>query len=150
MIASHRRGWVAAIVLMAFCARATQVFAADDAGLGSFFRDALGIGAEPQAAPSPVFESPAERPVTIRRKRIRTAGSRQVKIAVGPVAPVSIYDDRTLRAGDAVMTKTGLRVFIGGHGAPYSDADFAALSDTDGLPRQVQKELVALNKGPHG
>lgn len=149
MNARQRRGMAAAVVLAAFCAPATQVSAADDAGIGAFFRDALGLGADQPAAP--VYDSPAERPVIVRRKRVHTAAPRpQVKIAVGPVAPVSIFEDRTLKPGDAVMTKKGLRVFVGRHSAPYSDADFATLSQFDGLPKQIEKELVAINKAPHG
>ena len=146
----RRAGLVGLLAGIALCAPATRGVAADDAGIGAFFRDQLGIGAEPQAA-APNYDLPEDRPIIVRPRRTHSVARRpEVKIAVGPVAPVSIYEDKTLKRGDAVMTKTGVRVFLGGHGAPYTEADFAALSDTDGLPKQVEKALVVINKAPRG
>lgn len=136
-------------MVMVLCAPATRGLAADDAGIGAFFREQFGIGAEPQAAPS--YDLPEDRPIIVRPRRSRVVARRpEAKIAVGPVAPVSIYEDRTLKRGDAVMTKTGVRVFVGGHGAPYTEADFAALPDAEGLPKQVQKALLVIDKAPRG
>lgn len=150
--ASTRRkaGAVGLAVAIGLCAPATRGLAADDAGLGAFFREQFGIGEEPQQA-APAYDVPEDRPIIVRPRRTHAVSRRpQVKIAVGPVAPVSIYEDRTLKAGDAVMTKTGVRVFLGGHGAPYTEADFSALSDAEGLPKQVQKALLVIDKAPRG
>jgi hypothetical protein len=139
-------GRLALAVLLSTGLSAHSVMAADDAGVGAFFRDQFGIGADP-TPPAPVYDEPVSRPLIVRPHR-RPQRAAAAKIVVGPVAPVSIYNDRTLKVGDAVMTAKGLRVFVGGHGAPYTDADFLAVSDVDGLPKQVQKALLIIDKAP--
>lgn len=145
-----RSGLAAVAAVMTICAPATHVFAADDGGIGAFFRQQFGIGAD-APAPEASYEAPQDRPVIVRPRRVHSAPHPIVaKIAVGPVAPVSIFEDRTLKPGDAVMTKTGLRIFVGGHRAPYTDADFAALDDASGLSKQTQKALLIIDKAPRG
>ncbi|MDX7952485.1 hypothetical protein P7D22_15050 [Lichenihabitans sp. Uapishka_5] len=147
----RRSGLAVLAVAMMICAPVTQGFAADDGGIGAFFRQQFGIGGNDAApAPEPAYEAPQDRPVIVRRRHARPAQVAVAKIAVGPVAPVSIFDDRTLKRGDAVMTKTGLRVFVGGHGAPYTDADFAALDEAPGLSKQTEKALLLIDRAPRG
>jgi hypothetical protein len=122
--------------------------ASDDAGIGAFFREQFGIG-EPAPAQEPAYSLPEDRPIIVRPRRRHVVAHRpEAKIVVGPVAPVSIYDDRTLKAGDAVMTAKGVRVFLGGHGAPYTEADFVALADAEGVPKQVEKALLVIDRAP--
>jgi hypothetical protein len=147
-ITGMRLGRCCALLAALLCATATTTAVkADDAGIAAFFRQQFGIGdgAPEPSVSAPSFDEPVSRPLVVRRHRRPAV---HVEAKVGPVGPVSIYDDRTLRAGDAVMTAKGLRVFVGGHGAPYTDADFVAVSEADGLPRQVEKALLVIDKAP--
>ncbi len=148
--ASVRRmlGAAGLAVVATFCAPASPGMA-DDAGIGAFFREQFGIGGD--APPAPAYEVPDERPITVRPRQSHVVSRRpHAAVAVGPVAPVSIYEDKTLRPGDAVMTKTGVRIFLGGHGTPYTENDFAALSDAEGLSKQTERALFAIDKAPRG
>ncbi|MGH6863958.1 MAG: hypothetical protein ACRECN_06750, partial [Methylocella sp.] len=42
---------------------------------------------------------------------------------VGPVPPTDLMDDESLRRGDAVMTPTGIRIFIGSSGNHHEPED---------------------------
>jgi hypothetical protein len=144
-----RRMRLALAIAAALTVSTTPGRAGDDGGLGAFFREQFGIGQPSDPAPNAVYEVPEDRPITVRPRRRHLVTRRpQAKVAVGPMAPVSIYDDTTLRPGDAVMTAKGVRVFLGGHSAPYTEEDFTALSDAEGLPKQVQKALVVIDKAP--
>ena len=55
--------------------------------------------------------------------------------------PVSIYNDRTLRRGDLVMTAQGLRVFKGSSHFPYRAADFVPLSEASNFVMGNKKQL---------
>ena len=72
----------------------------------------------------------------------------------GKTGPVSIYEDPTLRTGDAVMTKDGMRVFSGARYSPdrpYGDDDFVAVSASKSVAPGLKKTLIELNKlPPHG
>lgn len=59
-------------------------------------------------------------------------------------APV-LLDDDSLREGDAVMTHSGLKVFMGDSGPHHRLEDFAPLSDAKSLPRRVRKILLELD-----
>ncbi|MCW6511048.1 hypothetical protein [Lichenifustis flavocetrariae] len=144
-------GRLVAAAMVALMIPTSAGFAADDGGLGEFFREQFGIGGSQAVQPQQEYDIPEDRPLIVRPHRSRAITRRpQAKVAVGPVAPVSIYQDTTLRAGDAVMTSKGIRVFLGGHSAPYTEADFAALPDAEGLPRQIGKALAAIDKAPRG
>ena len=103
------------------------------------------------SASAPILRLPTSRP-KIDLSSFGRAGITlrvvEAKLVVGPVAPVSIYDDKTLRAGDAVMTAKGVRVFLGSHRMPYTEDDFAALSDAEGVPKPVEKALLIIDKAP--
>ena len=72
----------------------------------------------------------------------------------GKTGPVSSYEDPTLRTGDAVMTKNGMRVFSGtaySPDRPYGDDDFVAVSASKSVTPGLKKTLIELNKlPPHG
>ena len=60
--------------------------------------------------------------------------------------PTDLMHDATLQNGDAVMMKGGLHVYTGEDGGSrHSKADFAALDDVKGMPKQERKALVAMD-----
>jgi hypothetical protein len=64
---------------------------------------------------------------------------------VGPVPPTDLMDDDSLRRGDAVMTPTGIRVFIGDSGDHHAPEDFRKPSEIKGLSKVERKALAALD-----
>ena len=141
---------------------AVQSASADDAGIHDFFSSIFGGG---QAQPAPVYApapayapGPADearqhrssrpRPLTVRLHRPKP----RIVYAEAPTkpAPVSIYEDRTLRRGDAVMTAKGVRIFAGSSSWPYSDGDFVALRDAGPVNKDMSKVLAQLDKLPRG
>lgn len=63
----------------------------------------------------------------------------------GPLAPTDLMDDESLRPGDAVMTPTGIRIFVGSSGSHHEPDDFRTLSEIKGLPKRERKALAALD-----
>ena len=60
---------------------------------------------------------------------------------------VVTYDpmrDATLRHGDAVMTPSGIKIFIGPSGDHHEPEDFRKPSEIKGLPKVERKALAAL------
>ena len=127
------------------------------AGDGGFFGflSSLGGGASPAPAEAPPSAEP-ERPLTVRpfRKKHNARAALAHMSVPGKTGPVSIYEDPTLRTGDAVMTKDGMRVFSGAHYSPdrpYGDDDFVAVSASKSVTPGLKKTLIELNKlPPHG
>ena len=64
---------------------------------------------------------------------------------VGPVPPTDLMDDESLRRGDAVMTPTGIRIFIGSSGDHHEPEDFRKPSEIKGLSKGERKALAALD-----
>ncbi len=64
---------------------------------------------------------------------------------VGPLAPTDLMDDDSLRRGDAVMTASGIRIFIGSSGDHHEPEDFRKLSEISGLSKIERKALAALD-----
>jgi hypothetical protein len=64
---------------------------------------------------------------------------------VGPVPPTDLMDDDSLRRGDAVMTPSGIRIFIGSSGDHHEPEDFRKPSEIKGLPKVERKALAALD-----
>jgi hypothetical protein len=64
---------------------------------------------------------------------------------IGPLAPIDLMDDESLRPGDAVMTPTGIRIFIGASGNHHEPDDFRKLSEIKGLPKRERNALAALD-----
>ena len=134
------------------------------AGDGNFFdqifggrQDAAPVQPQYAPAPAPVDEGGGEaryvrhpdrrasRPLTVRLHRPKVA-----HVAQAPTKPgkVSIYEDTTLRRGDAVMTVKGMRIFAGSRSWPYSEHDFVTVSDAGRLDKDLQKTLLALDSLP--
>ena len=152
-----RRSARLAIAAGAILAAAHGASAGDDAGVHQFLTAIFGV----QPAPEPVTAPPEEaapvrpRPHRLRARpltvRLRPAKPRIV-VARAPTKPatVSIFEDRTLRRGDAVMTARGLRVFAGSNAWPYSAGDFVSLDDARQFSRDMTKVLAQLDRVPRG
>jgi hypothetical protein len=69
---------------------------------------------------------------------------------VGPLAPTDLMDDDSLRPGDAVVTPTGIRIFIGSSGSHHAPEDFRKPSEIKGLPKRERKALAALDAQDSG
>jgi len=79
----------------------------------------------------------------------RLSARRKMVIAdnhpVGPVPPTDLMDDDSLRPGDAVMTASGIRIFIGPSGDHHAPEDFRKPSEIKGLSKVERKALAALD-----
>ena len=86
------------------------------------------------------------RPLTVRLRKAAT----KIAFTQSPTKPgkVSIYEDRTLRRGDAVMTAEGVRVFIGSSSWPYAAGDFVALTTAKNLNKDTVKVLAEVDRLP--
>ena len=151
-----------------FLAAATGA-SADEGGLGGFLASIFGGQAQqaasaprpdPSAAPRHTRISIRDRHLPIRPStvplrpltvRLRQATPRLV-FAQAPTKPgkVSLYQDRTLRRGDAVMTAEGVRVFVGSSSWPYTAGDFVALQDAKNVDRGASRVLALLDRLPRG
>ena len=87
--------------------------------------------------------------------RLRPAAEPQVifpKLIVLPKPPrpalVSIYQDRTLRTGDAVMMADGIHVFHGTGVWPHRPRDFAPLTSVAMLDWRLRQTLNDLDRNP--
>ena len=58
----------------------------------------------------------------------------------------ALLKDKTLVAGDIVVTEKGVYVFAGARKFPYRESDFVPLSKARGLPRQVATYLAGINR----
>lgn len=127
---------------------------AEDGGIFGFLRALGGGDAPPAAAPAAEAPQPHLRPLTVQRSKPHAAAAAKARLARVPTktGPVSIYTDPTLRSGDAVMTKSGVRVFGGAPflpDKPYSDADFIAISGSKAVNPALRKTVTDLNTLPH-
>ncbi len=132
------------------------VAARDSGGAQDFFTQMFSGFANPgavreavpqeSASPAPATQG---RPLTVRMHR-RPARPVSV-VAQTPVKPgkVSIFEDRTLRPGDAVMTPKGIRIFAGSNSWPYREADFVDLAEAHRMDSRVHKILADLDRLPH-
>jgi hypothetical protein len=67
--------------------------------------------------------------------------------ALDPLSPgSSVFDDRTLRHGDAIVTPTGVRIFQAGGRYPYRARDFLPLEAARGLPLDTRRALLAVDR----
>ena len=102
-----------------------------------------------QPLPQPDYAEPASPPLTVRaHKHRRPTGNpvaRTVRYTPEELKKVTIYTDKTLMRGDAVMTAHGVRVFTGSSAWPRTESDFVALAATDKMAKTVRKELTAID-----
>ena len=87
-----------------------------------------------------------------RAPHIRVAAEPQVVFPTPIVLPrpalVSIYQDRTLRDGDAVMMADGIHVFHGAGQWPYRPRDFVKLTFVAALDWHLRQTLDVLDNNP--
>lgn len=149
---------VCAAVALAGLLAAAGPARAEDGGLLGFLSSAFGGGnPAPAAAPTPApSEGEQVRPLTVRRTPRKSSGNGAARARLAHVptktGPVSIYEDPTLRDGDAVMTKSGMKVFAGGRFSadrPYGETDFIAVSESKAVGPNLKKTVIELNKLPH-
>ena len=143
---------VAAALAAACCATLSGVdrASARDDGVLQFFTSVFGGASSGQAAPA---EEGAEqqrlaRPLTVRPRR-----TPRFTVAAVPVKPekVAIFEDRTLRRGDAVMTAKGMRIFMGSGAWPYRSEDFVDLAASGReISKTTERVLADLDKRPGG
>jgi hypothetical protein len=150
---------------------AVQGASADDAGVHDFFSAIFGGGAgsagngeeaRTNSAPaaSPTVDGPIERhhsfrsrPLTVRLHRAPKDASPKLVVSRDvPAKPgkVSIFEDKTLRRGDAVMTSKGIRIFAGSNSWPYVPQDFVSLAEADHMSQDTSKVLAQLDRAPRG
>jgi hypothetical protein len=97
----------------------------------------------------PVFHRHAER--GFHRHEHKLAARRNLSVAdetddsAPPSAPADLMDDDSLRPGDAVMTESGIRIFIGSSGTPHAPQDFRKPSEITGVSKRERKALAALD-----
>lgn len=114
---------------------------ADD-GIMGFFQHVF--GGEQQTVSLPRFD-PDSPPLTVRRARPRRhLAALTPRLTPDELKAVTIYTDRTLSRGDAVMTAKGIRIFNGSGSGPYTDDDFVAVSEGRVSP-VLRKELTAMD-----
>ena len=149
----------AALLLSVALTAAALPAQAEEGGFFGFLSSALG-GGTPAPAPAPAAaprasEGETAPPLTVRRAARKPAGAGRARMARVPTktGPVSILEDPTLRSGDAVMTKDGMKVFAGGRFSPdhpYAETDFVAVSASKSVAPGLKKTVLDLNKLPHG
>jgi hypothetical protein len=127
---------------------------AEDAGIWQFLLNQGGPRYSAPPAPAPYFPPPlfaprlavphfVRRPV-VQRPVVHMRIVRPKAIAHADIpqkGPVSIYNDRTLRRGDSVMTAQGLRVFRGSSHFPYRPSDFVSLTEASKFVLGDKKQL---------
>lgn len=113
-----------------------------------------------QPQPAPAFPSPGPlpgdpnyvhlrrkaKPISLHRAKPAAEKLRVAKGSFGPPLPgPGLMDDDSLREGDAVMTQSGIRVFMGGSSRRHRAEDFASLSDIKSIPKQARNALLAID-----
>jgi hypothetical protein len=141
-----RRAGVAMIAVATLCLFGKAV--AEDAGIWQFLLNQGRQSYSPPPAPylpPPLFAPRLTVPHVVRKPLVHLRVVRPKAIAHADMphtkGPVSIYNDRTLRRGDSVMTAQGLRVFKGASHFPYRAADFVALAEASRFVMGDKKQL---------
>jgi len=97
----------------------------------------------------PVFRRRADHPY--HRHAHALAAHRKVLLAektdypVGPQAPVDLMDDDSLQHGDAVMTQTGIKIFVGYSSDHHRPEDFRKISEIKKLSKRERGAYAALD-----
>lgn len=114
-------------------------------GFLELFGNAFGRG---EPLPQPDWVQPDAPPLTVRPHHLRrphsSGGAQHYDVAA--LKDITIYTDKTLAPGDAVMTATGLKVFHGSRSWPYAEGDFVAIAASGRMSSGIRKELTALDK----
>ncbi len=158
---------VAVLVFSATAMLATIQGAVADDGVTGFLSSIFG-GEAPQQAPAsaPASVLPSQINGTYVRPSVRASRhdhgrtltvrlhktAPKIFMAQAPTKPekVLMFEDRTLKRGDAVMTADGIRVFAGSASWPYTKADFIDLASAKDLNKDTTKVLAEVNRLPRG
>ena len=150
-IGSAGRSAVACGAIAALLSASGVAQARDNGGVAEFFQQVFGGGGGDGGAMSqpgmPSFDGTVSRPLTVRPRKHR----RPVESAhLGPrelasTEKVTIYTDKTLEPGDAVMTEKGMRIFNGSESWPYKEADFGDVSTSRRIAPSLRKQLKAID-----
>ena len=87
------------------------------------------------------------RSLTVRLHDKAPPKSSVAEVPTKPIA-VSIFEDRTLRRGDAVMTANGIRIFAGSSSWPYTAGDFVPLASAKDVSKENVAVLASLDRLP--
>jgi hypothetical protein len=130
-------------------ATVSVAYARDNGGVGEFFQQIFGGG---RSVPQPSYDDQWAPPLTVRaRPRHHSRPSQTAHVSRSPketlaaLKDVTIYTDKTLQRGDAVMTTNGMRVFNGSTSWPYKNDDFVALAKAPKISASVRKQLHAID-----
>ncbi len=140
--------WALSVVAMI---AGPAVKAQADEGIGGFFQQLFGGGSRPavQPLPQPGYFEPDSPPLTVRAHKHRRPSGAQLarakRYTPEELKSVTIYTDKTLVRGDAVMTAKGLRIFNGSDALPHTDDDFVAIASSDRMPKAMRQELTAID-----
>ena len=114
-----------------------------------FFDDLFGGGQAPQQAPATSYDAPPSgdpAPYVIHRQRRKVVAQDDKPVLQ---KTTDIWHDKTLRDGDAVMMKGGLRIYSGSQGSRHVVAsDFQSLDTSDEISRKQKMALLAMD-GTH-
>ena len=144
----------AAALTLACCVTlsAVDTAAARDDGVLQFFSSVFGgAGASSNQVVTP--DDGTDQPRQGRSLTIRPRRKPRLAVAAVPVKPgkVAIFEDRTLRRGDAVMTADGLRIFVGSNSWPHTSDDFVAIAKSGrDVSKTTEKVLAGLDRRPGG
>jgi hypothetical protein len=138
-----------ALALATALSATPAAYARDNGGVGEFFQQLFG-GDETRAPAESGYDESSAPPLTVRARprrhaRPSQAHSRSPKETLAAIKDVTIYTDKTLRRGDAVMTTNGMRVFNGSTSWPYKTDDFVALATAPKLSSSLRKQLHAID-----
>lgn len=128
----------------------TCAASANDGGIFDFFHQAFGGGGSTASRPLPQPDDifPGDHPLTVRahpHRRASSSPSRSPRETLAAIKGVTIYTDKTLARGDAVMTVHGMRVFNGSTSWPYTDVDFVSVSSRTSIPAGIRRQLRAID-----
>jgi hypothetical protein len=102
-------------------------------------------------APQPEPVQPIQRAAPVRKRKPPHLANRTMQLVEKtrpsglPAASREIMDDRSLRDGDAVMTPSGIRIFIGPRGERHRPENFARLGEIKGLGKYERAALAAID-----
>ena len=107
-----------------------------------FFEQLFGL----EPAPSTGYDR-TERPYEPQpyRRAVRPKKAAAVDTKPKRQMPTDLMHDATLRPGDAVMMKGGMRVYEGDDQSKHDKRDFVALEAAPDVPKKPRAELVALD-----
>lgn len=111
-------------------------------GNGPGFRRRVGHAIHGREQVGHVFHG-HEHKFAVRRKLLHA--DKTDHEVVGPQAPVDLMDDDSLRHGDAVMTQTGIEIFVGHSSDHHRPEDFRKISEIKKLSKRERSAFAALD-----